>query len=379
MRRCARAVVRTLTTGLVGAIACTAPAYAQDRPPAAPAPRTTMPAPAGGQSRWEIEGYGGFSAGRIPASGSPSLPPTGQPILTSSPVYPSRAVSSWWFGDGAALLNGVNADFGIPNRITPLDAAFSALPSGRGAAFGVRVRRTLTRRLSAELSLDTMLGAAGHAAGLDGAANAARASFVDAFQALLATGPFSAVAVDATATTTGGSGRDVAITGAVNVRFAKRGPFVPYVTAGAGVLRSAGQLPSATLQGHYAFRILGDVPIDETDRVMVRYVHQAALVGVFGGGVRRDLSGAWGLRIDARVFVGSNGTRLLLEAAPSGVQGTPADFIESFTNPAIQFSNNASTGRHSSLSGPALSDFAAFTGTGVFTRVLVTVGIVRTF
>lgn len=380
----ARAAVRAPTLAVVCAVLGAAPAFGQNHPAAAASTRTVQPARqagagASGDHGWEIEGYGGFSAGRIPSSGSHALPPVGQPILTTTPIYPSRAVSSWFFGDGAALLNGVNAEFDVPERITPLDSAFAALPSGRGAALGIRLRRTLTRRLSAEFSLDTMFGAAGRADRLDAAAEAARASFVDAFQSLFQTGPFSDVSVAATATPAGGSGRDVAVTGAVNVRFAAIGPFVPYLTAGAGVLKGAGRLSSVTLQGHYHAVIVGQVPIDETDNLTLQYVHQTSLVGVFGGGLRRDLAGAWGVRIDARVFIGSNGTRLLVDATPSVTSGTPVGFVESFTNPAIQFSNNASTGRQSSLSGPSLSGFAAFTGSGLMTRVLVTVGIVKRF
>jgi hypothetical protein len=366
--------------GAVWAALCASPCGAQTRT-APPSPATTPAAGAraGSLGGWEIEAYGGFSAAQIPASGSAALPPVGQPILTTTPIYPSRAVSSWFFGDGAALLNGVNADFGLTGRIAPLEGAFAPMPAGRGGALGLRVRRTLTRRVSAEFSLDTMFGASGQVNGLHTAAEAARASFVDAFQTLLGSGPFSDVSVDATTASTGGSGRDVAVTGAVNIRFAAIGPFVPYVTAGAGMLDGAGALPSVTLQGHYHFVVLGQVPIDETDRVTLRYVQQASLVGVFGGGLRRDLSGAWGLRIDARVFVGTNGTRLVVDATPSVATLTPAGFLESFTNPAIQFSNNPSTGRQSSLSGPPLSGFAAFTGSGLVTRVLLTVGIVRRF
>jgi hypothetical protein len=53
----------------------------------------------------------------------------------------------------------------------------------------------------------------------------------------------------------------------------------------------------------------------------------------------------------------------------------PGDFIESLTNPNIQFSNDPATGRQSTLSGPPLDGFVAFEGTGVQTRVLVTVGV----
>ncbi len=59
--------------------------------------------------------------------------------------------------------------------------------------------------------------------------------------------------------------------------------------------------------------------------------------------------------------------------------GTPADFIESFTNPSVQFSNNASTGRQSTLSGDALDHVNVAGGTRLQTRALVTLGIALRF
>ena len=53
-------------------------------------------------------------AARTASEGSVTLPPAGAPIVTSSPIFPSRQVPSWFFGDGATLLNDVNADFGTP-------------------------------------------------------------------------------------------------------------------------------------------------------------------------------------------------------------------------------------------------------------------------
>ena len=47
-------------------------------------------------------------------------------IATSSPLFPSRQVSSWLFGDGAALLNDVAAEFGLTERISPLDAVLAS-------------------------------------------------------------------------------------------------------------------------------------------------------------------------------------------------------------------------------------------------------------
>lgn len=333
---------------------------------------------AAGGSRWEVEGYGGASVGRQPGGGSSAVPSAGPPLLTSTPVFPSRRTSSWLFGDGAALLNGVNQEFGVPSRITPLDTAFARLTGGAGAAFGVRVRRSLTTRVSVELGVDAMVGSSPGTGDLRAVVDATRDSFKTAFADLLATGPFASIKVDATSAVRSAITREVAVTGAVNLRVGPGHAWAPYATLGGGVMAGGG-LPSATLDARYHFVILDQVPIDETDHVTLRYTRGAALVGVLGGGLRRELNAQWGINVDARVLLGPDSTRVLLDASPTSVRGTPAGFIESFTNPAIQFSNDPATGRESTLSGSPLRGFAAFTGKGLQTRVLLTLAFFRRF
>jgi hypothetical protein len=153
---------------------------------------------------------------------------------------------------------------------------------------------------------------------------------------------------------------------------------MPYATFGAGVLTGTGDLPSVSIEAPYRFRIVDEVPVDETDRVTLRFEHQTAFVGVVGAGVRRPLGANWGLHADGRVLIGPQRTRLLIDAKPAVVRGTPADSIETLTNPSVQFSNDPSIGRVSTLSG-SLDGFAAFTSSGVQTRVLITFGVFVTF
>jgi len=147
---------------------------------------------------------------------------------------------------------------------------------------------------------------------------------------------------------------------------------------GGGVLAGSGSLPSASIDGAYRFSIVNEVPIDERDRVSVRYARRTAFVAVLGGGLERELAGRWGLRLDARLLLGPDTTRVLIDATPSSARTGPPGFAESFTNPALQFSNDPSTGRRSSLSAPALQDVEVFKG-GLQTRTLITVGISRRF
>lgn len=353
---------RTLAAGAL-LLAVSASAAAQTAPPA---------------PRWEIDAHGGFSRVRLPTGGSVAMPEPGPPIATSSPIFPSRRVPSWFFGDGADLLNSVNAEFGLSERVTPLDAAFASLglDATSDAAFGLRLSRELTPRYALEVSLDVVPGSTQLDEDLVAALDASRASFGTAFGALLASGPFAEPVVTAVLTTPrGGVGRDVLATVSAVYRWPARGSLVPYVVLGGGLWAHAGGMPTASLEGAYRLAIDGIVPIDERDRVAIRFEQDPALAGVAGGGVRRSMSDRWGFRIDARVFFARSSQRLLLDADPSIAAGTPADFIESFTSPSIQFSNDPSTGRDSSLGGPTLQDFEALTASGLQTRLLVTVGV----
>ena len=327
---------------------------------------------------WEIEGFGGFVAGQATGVGTLSLPPAGPPLVTSSPTFPSRVVPSWFFGDGSTLLNGVNGDFGLAGRITPLDALFSPLGSGHRANFGVRVRRWLNPRYAVEVSLDVLGSADLEPENFAPSVEATRSSFVTAFTDLLSSGPFANVIVAATAATQSVSGRDTAVTGAIVRQFLAERSLAPYVTFGGGVQTGGGTLSSATLDGRYRFAVLGQVPFDETDHVSIGYERAASFVFVVGGGVRKNFSSNWGLRGDVRMLIGPDGTRAIVDAQPASVRGAPAGFIESFTNPAIQFSNDPATGRQSSLSGPGLQSVEVFKG-GTLARTQITVGVTRRF
>lgn len=348
------------------------------KPDGSPPPVSAMRGGNGVTARWEVEGYGGFSS-RVVSTGSVVLPAAGAPITTSNPTFPSRQTPSWFFGDGSALLNGAITDLGLTSRITPLDGALASLGFGdRGAAGGIRVRRSIGPRLSAELSVDVLAGSPVLTNAFRASVESSRASFDTAFAGLFATGPFASATAAATATTTNGSGQQIVAAGSIRVPWAPRLGLVPYLTLGAGVLARRGGLPSTTLTGTYQALVGTGVPINETDRVVVRYSQGTSPVGVLGAGVRRAVSPRWGIDVDGRLLIGPQPVKVLLDASPTVTQGAPAGFIESFTYPSIQFSNNSSTGRSSSLGGPALQGFTVFSG-GVQAHVLVTIGLYARF
>jgi hypothetical protein len=354
---------RTRVLGAAGVVAvcvCAWPAAAQDR-------------------RWEIEGYGGVLAAQAASAGSVTLPRPGAPIVTSTPTFPARATSSWLFGDGATLLNGVLEEFGRTSRIAPLDPLFAPPPSAHPAALGLRVRRRLNPRLSLEVSIDGFVQSSIRSSEISEALDTTFGSLGPALVDLFASGPFASSKVITADGVVHAPYDETAITVAVNRDAGRLWRLQPYVTVGGGVVIPRDEFfAGGSVQARYTASILGEVPIDETDSVGVEFTRPKSVVAVLGGGLRHDFARAWALRIDARVLVGPDTTRIHLDATPSVARGTPAGFIESFTNPAIQFSNDPATGRVSSLSGPALHDVEVFNG-GVLARTIVSVAIARRF
>ena len=319
--------------------------------------------PASAQS-WELELHVGGLAASRPTEGTERLPPPGVPFITR-PGGPSRRESSWYFGDGVSLFNEVNARLGGNGRIIALDPVLlSGLERPGGGDVGLRLGRRLNPRLGVELSLDYALASAQMTrASLDGI-EATRASFITAWNGLIATGPFTSPSVTSTADVREKGPHQLLVTGALNFNLKTQGKLVPYLTVGGGLVRHTGDTPGATLTGNYRFRIAGLIPIDETDNVSVRYTSEGSWVGLFGAGFKYQLSARFGLRADIREHLGSRKTVTLVDARPVVAVLTPADSIASLTIPGIQFANNPSTGQLSSLSGGPVDGFVTFTGTG---------------
>lgn len=347
-------------------------AAAQTAPPAAAAQTS---------SRVELEAYG--SVGRMPGASEStvSLPAAGAPITTSSPLFPSRRVSSWMFGDGSTLLNDVNRQLGVTAQITPLDGAIALI--GRVSqptdSFGGRIRIRTAPRVWAELAVDVTGRPKGTPDDVVSAVLQTRSSFVDAMTGLLASGPFSGTTVGATASFAQARWRDVTTTLAGNLEFGQVAGLTPSLTIGGGFVMRTGQQPEITLNGHYQTKILGVVPIDETDRVTIRSVAGNAPVIVAGAGLSRTFADHLTFRVDGRMYATNRIIRTNIDASPLIVNGTPADFIESFTNPSVQFSNNTSTGRRSSLSGDVLDHVEAARSTHLQARMLLTFGLAIRF
>jgi hypothetical protein len=329
--------------------------------------------------KWEVEVHGGLTQANSPTGGDARLPDPGTPFLTLGGFSSSRHESSWYFGDGAVLLNQVNTAFGIAPRITALDPVLqSSVDRTGGGLFGARVSRQLNARFSAEFSFDYSRSQLEMTAATLSAIEASRASFIAAWNGVMGTVPplFQSPVVTSVSTILNREGRQAFMVGALTINLTKPGRFTPFATVGAGVVSHLGETPSVTLAGNYQFRFGGVIPVNESDTVTVRYSSPAtALVGDFGGGFKYAVSRRSGVRVDGRVHVNRREIDTLVDATPSVLTSTPGGFF-SATMPSLQFASNPPPipGRPSSLSGPALVGFKSFAGSGIESQIGITAG-----
>lgn len=328
--------------------------------------------------KWELDVHGGLASATSPHGGSAGTLPASTPLPTFPFSQPSRRVSSWFFGDGAALINSVNTILAPAARFTAIDPVITSSAASRdsGANVGFRVARRIGSRYFAEATVDfarTPLTFSQKA--LDGI-EASRATFVTAFRGLFVSGPSANPDVTATLDLNEGSGWEVTTTGVFGVDLLTRGRLIPYVVGGAGVTHITGGSPSATITGNYGFTIPfpGVPPVNETDTLAIRMTRDSnSPVGVFGGGFRYVASPRWGVRFDVRASVGGGASDVLIDATPSVAKGSPTVVLVTPTIPSAVFSTG--TTQDSSLSGPAISGLKTFSGSGSSLRTNVVGGV----
>ena len=175
-------------------------------------------------SGWKIEVHGG---GAIPSSlsGGTTELPAGTPLVTARRWYPSRRVSSWFFGDGAELANEVAPQFRTPfsfsDRITPLDSVLANPLAERqsGWSFGVRVSRDITPRFAAEFNLDVSSAplevTCAAIQGIEASAESFLQTFEGFFEPLRVNGV--PVSVSSSHSILTGEGTQISVTGALNI------------------------------------------------------------------------------------------------------------------------------------------------------------------
>ena len=335
-------------------------------------------------SRWTLEVYGGQTTASISTSGSP-VPqfPVGPATVTEAGSA-SRLQSSWYFGDGARMLNDALAEFARINggtfpRIIPLDAALTAnaLTQSSGVTLGVRLGRSLTPRLAIEVAAERLSTPLMFTDAFTEALRASSDSFESAFQGLFESAPVTTLDVTSSLDASGENGRDTRVTTALRYTLLQRGRLTAYATAGGGITRSGDDTPKAQLVGSYSFRYVGTLPIRERDRTFATVERPSTqLTGLLGGGVTYDVSDRVGIRADVRIALSSNRASLRINSSPDITPQLATTVMSSMTTPGLQFSSRP--GVPSSLSGMD-SSLTTFTSSGINRHVSVTIGLFRRF
>ena len=215
-----------------------------------------------GDRKWEIEVSGGGTFSMRPARGT-ALPIEPDAPFTTVVGEPSRRVRSWFFGDGAALLN--EAVQGFMYDVPPIDPLDDVLgtglvgPQAYGGGTSLSVTRVLNRRFAAEVGVNHSTYPRIEVPVETGIRiRESRGSFEPTWSALLPIGPFVEPEVTSADTERDGRLREVAVTGALQVTFPPVGRAVRYASVGGGYVQVSGELPSSGVVGTYRFRICGE-------------------------------------------------------------------------------------------------------------------------
>jgi hypothetical protein len=332
---------------------------------------------------WTIELHGGATFGTQPGSGTSAAFPAGESFATETDTRrPSRLNPSWYFGDGAALFNQVQAQFASQlghtyPRIAPLDGMLTsgALDRTAGPAFGVRITRRLAGRLGLEAAFARSTGNWSFTGPASSALDAARDTFEQGFRGLLDLQ--QNLQVTSTVDMAAGSVQQTVLTAALAITLSDTPRLQAHAVIGGGRIATGGDTPEARLRGAYQFRFLGTYPINEADSVTIRYRDEGgSTVGVVGGGATIGLAGGHGLRLDVRAHLRPSRIVTTVDARPTVVQGGAPIALPSNTTPSIQFSTL--TGIPSSLGGRA-GELTTFTSSGLETRIQATLGYIIRF
>jgi hypothetical protein len=310
---------------------------------------------------------GGSLHGALTKIFTSELPPAGQ----NFPDFrggQSRFVPSWFFGDGALLANQVTQQTGDGVSIVPLDPVLTQASANRrkGGSFGVRIGHTITSHVLAEFAYDTI---SGHVAIDPAALNAiaaTTASFQPYWTAVITRPATGNVQASASSTITDNVGTMKLVVGEGAINIVTVHGWTPYVEVGGGIAFPSPDEASATLVGHYQFKIVNTganngTPFSETDTVRIRFQAQPTPVTVVGGGVEGDLMRHLGVRVDVRAMLGADRIRTRIDTSPSNVPAPLVAVIARGTSPSLQISSSSLP---SSLSLQGVDHLDAFEAAG---------------
>ena len=362
------------SVGLACAIAILLPIAAAAQAPPKPQPSTKKPT----GPQWEVSFHGGFATGSATPAGVSSVPPAGETFTMADGVTPTRAVSSWYFGDGTLLLNQVLQSRGVTTRLDALHLPdWPAASRQSGLQVGARIARHVKGGVWLEFGADVGLDPLGFGDEVRDRVENTRADFESAFMALAASAPaiIAASTVTSTADFAANGGR-VIVSGVIQYR--GDGPVMrPYLLAGMGAAAAFGDPATLTLTGTYRFTPPGQAAIEETDSMRLAYEASGSLVWILGGGMMRDLSKSSAYRVEVRLLASTTKLSGVLDAAPSRLTASPGGaVILNGTTPGLQFSSSTI---RPTLSGVAHQRFDAFRGEGGALQWVLSAAYVRRF
>ena len=376
------------------AFAQVAPPFPQSalaQTPTGPAPPQRPGAPAAPKARkpgkWMLEIHGGAFGDLLSndlkfGSTGPGVEAfsTGTPFTTVNGL-PSRAVSSWFYGDGVVLFDEMRRSFAANQgltlpAITPLDGVVRSRGSARkpATAVGGRFSRDLTSWLALEFAFDRGPSRSTLSGEVTSGIEATRASYTAAFEALLATMPQTGGRVTTTVSTSpDASDTQMVATGNVVLSLVRTSRVGVHTVIGGGLMMNDGSAFEARLQGNYRFSVFSTFPINESEVVTIRFTEKKQVpVGVLGFGLTLRVAGRSGIRLDARVLASPNSSVTSIDSSASQVTTPQFVSFPSLTTPSIQF--NTLGGARTTLSGAPLSGLVTYSGGGLDLRPHVTVG-----
>jgi hypothetical protein len=337
------------------------------------------------EANWEVSAQVGVVSRATGRGTAQPLPRAGSFITVTG--SPSAAVSSWFFGDGAALFNQVAALEGLGAAIVPLDQALRAGVSRRrgGVNLGFTAARWITPRLAVQFQGDYAPTAVVMNERALSSLEHAATSYTDAWArrfdaGLAADGVLSEAFVSGE--TERGGGHQLFLTAGLKVVVHTKRRLRSYVGGAAGVTHTWNTVPTATLVGGYQFGAAlqtGDgvvrVPFIERDEVTVRAVwgNSRRPLGVVHGGFEYYMESRRGFRVDLAVLMSPNRVSTFLDATPAVVVEPSPAAIAGTTTPTIQFSSYPAAVTRSTLTGPSLRDVETFSGDGLETQVKLSV------
>jgi len=323
------------------------------------------------ERKWELELHGSGFIKSDAKGGVKALPGQGTSFATATPGVESRAVSSFLFGDGNALVNQVLMGQGL-NPIGSLDITMLnnrfALERQGNIGVGFRISRYVSDRFwldwANEYDFDYDHGSFEINEREEADGFQSMKTWVTSLESLFANcgAPCGNHAVAARELTTHEKGHQVSSALTVNYDLIPGAKLTPYVGAGAGLVISYAGTPRQEYFGHF-FLLNG--AIQESDHVQINFqVPPVVPAFIVTAGLKYDWTPRWGVRLEARSNFESHSFKTLVRALPEFTDGGVGNTIVlSSGGTGLQFRDNQSLAR-SSLSNP-LPQFRTFKSTGM--------------